>query len=156
MSMRKQVVVSSAFLMVFALCAGCVERKVLIRSEPSGVLAWVDEKRVGSTPVDLTFSHYGRRKIRVGPVRGSGGRIQWLAAERMVEIKAPWYQQYPLDFFFEVLWPWTMVDEHEVRIVLPAATGREYLYGVERAEEVRERAEQFKRKAFTPVPELEQ
>jgi len=154
--MRDEVVAAVALVSLSLLCGGCVERKMLIRSEPSGAPAWVDEQRVGTTPVDVPFSHYGRRRVRVGPKRDATGRVEFVAAERVVEVKAPWYEQFPIDFVSEVLWPGRLVDEHEVKLVLPPASDQAHLYGEERAEDVRDQALEFRKKALTPVPELEQ
>ncbi len=153
--MNKSVTVVCAVLLAVPLCGGCVERKVLIRSEPSGATAWVDEKPVGVTPVEFPFRHYGRRRFRVGPIRGETDQVQYLAVERVVAIEPPWYQKIPVDFFAEVLWPGTLVDTHEVTLVLPAATDAGREYGLQRAEEALERAERFRDKALAPVPELE-
>ena len=153
--MKKPATVICAALLAALLCGGCVERTILIRSEPSGATAWVDEKPVGVTPVEFPFKHYGQRRLRVGPLRDEADEAQYLAVERIVPIEPPWYQKIPVDFFAEVLWPWTLVDTHEVTLALPAATDQEHHYGEQRAEEVRERAEQFREKALAPVLELE-
>jgi len=143
-------------LLVAGVCAGCVERKLLIRSDPPGAPVWVDERRVGTTPLELHFSHYGQRRIRVGPMRDESGRLEYRAEERVIDVRAPWYEQFPLDFFAEVLWPATLKDAHKVELKLSPASGQPQLYGPQRAEQVREQAEQFRNRALSPVPELEQ
>ena len=60
------------WLIVCALAAaGCghVERYIVVQTDPPGAPAWVDEEYVGLTPVTYEFQHYGRRRIRVGPIR---------------------------------------------------------------------------------------
>jgi len=138
---------------LLALSCGCVERKMLIRSDPSGAPVWIDEKSVGTSPVDYTFIHYGRRRIRVGPIRDEEDKVAYPAVEREVEIVAPWYQKFPTDFFFEVLYPRTLVDEHEIRITLTPAA--ELPPGKEGEAEILDRAEEFREGALAPPPELE-
>lgn len=147
---------SSLLILLVLLCSGCVERKLMIRSEPSGAQAWVDEEPVGKTPVEYSFAHYGRRRVRVGPLRDEKGLAQFLSTERIVELEGPWYETFPIDFFFEVLWPGTLVDRHEIELELKAASEQEQLYGVERARRIEQEAEEFRREALTPVPEEQQ
>jgi len=66
----------------------------------------------------------------------------------VLHVWAPWFQTFPIDFFFEVLWPGKLVDEHVVTITLQPASEEEGLYGEQRAEEVLERAEQFRDEAL--------
>lgn len=133
------------------LTTGCVERKLMIRSEPSGVPAYVDEEPVGETPVEVPFAHYGRRLVRVGPVVDEYGSVQYRQIERMTETAPPWYELFPIDFFSEVLWPGTLVDKHEVTIHLPRS--EEYTArGAEAAAEVREEAEEYRRESLSVVP----
>jgi len=163
-----------------AVSSGCVERKMFIRSDPLGAPVWVDEKPVlqselseqkapfgtkpapgaktlmATTPIEYPFKHYGIRRVRVGPIRDESDKVVYLAAEREVEIAPPWYQKYPIDFFVEVLWPWTLVDAHEIEIQLtrpspPSAQSEE-----ERAEAVVKEAEEFRQQALQPTPEEKQ
>ena len=136
--------------LVALLATGCVERKLMIRSNPEGAPAYVDEEPVGETPAEFSFKHYGRRRIRVGPVVDESGSIQYLETERMVETVPPWYETFPIDFFYEVLWPGTMVDKHEVQIHLPPTPPRE-AHGVDAARKVRDEAEKYREESLSPV-----
>ena len=163
-----------------AVSSGCVERKMFIRSDPSGAPVWVDEKPVlqfelsgqkapfgtkptpgaetlvATTPIEYPFKHYGIRRVRVGPIRDESDKVVYLAAEKEVEIVPPWYQKYPIDFFVEVLWPWTLVDTHEIEIRLTRPSPPSALSVEERAEAVVREAEEFREKALQPTPEEEQ
>jgi len=138
---------------LFALLAwntGCVERKLLVRSEPSGAPVTIDEEEVGNTPVEYEFSHYGTRRIRVGPVRDEKGAVAFAASEKMVPIEAPTYQKFPIGFFWEVLWPGTVVDKHPVEFTLEPPREE---YGEKAAKDVMKRAQDFRKKALSPAPE---
>ena len=138
---------------VLLLAVGCVERTVLIRSEPAGAPVWLDEVRVGETPLAHPFSHYGTRRIRVGPIRDEQGAIAYSEAERLVKISPPWYEKFPLDFFSEVLYPWTLLDEHAVEFELLPPSGEEGAFGEEQAREVLKQGEEFREEGLSPVPE---
>lgn len=85
------------------LAAGCVERKLTIRSEPEGALVVLDGKNIGRTPCTIRFKHYGTREVLLT----RSGCYRKLA---LAEIKPPVYQRFPLDIFFELFWPATLVD----------------------------------------------
>lgn len=164
-------------VLLAAASSGCVERKMLIRSDPPGAQVWVDDRpvlvsersgqrapfgsmpgpgtktQIATTPLEHPFKHYGRRRVRVGPIRDESDKVLYLATEREVEIEVPWYQKYPIDFFFEVLWPWTLVDTHEIEIRLTRRPPPSAVPLEERAKEVVKEAERFREKALQPAPE---
>jgi len=150
--MKRRLTLTAVALML-VLGAGCVERKLVIRSRPAGAPVWVDETAAGETPAEYEFKHYGRRRIRVGPVRDESGALLYAASERIVEPDVPWYETFPIDFFFEVLWPGTLVDVHQYDFQLGPPSREEYLYSAERAKDLVEEGEQFREKALSPVPE---
>ncbi|MHC4789105.1 MAG: PEGA domain-containing protein [Planctomycetota bacterium] len=138
----------------FALAlTGCVERKMLIRSEPGGAPVWVDEVYAGTTPLDHPFSHYGLRRVRVGPVRDEHGRAQHGEREATHELEPPWYEKFPVDLFAEVLYPGRLVDEHELPLfVLPPVEEVPPEVRDQRVDEVRAQAEAFRDRALRSLP----
>jgi hypothetical protein len=61
--------------------------------------------------------------------------------ERIVEVRAPGYETFPVDFFFEVLYPRTLVDEHDLGLFkLPRADEAPQRPGEEGVQQVRQRA----------------
>ena len=82
---------------------GCVQRRMMIRSNPPGALVYVDDYEIGVTPVSSNFTYYGQRKIRL--VKDG---FETLTV--MQSIPAPWYQVPPLDFVSENLVPGEIRD----------------------------------------------
>ena len=74
--------------------SGCVERRMIIRTNPPGALAYVDDNEVGLTPVAISPIYYGNRKIRLVK---DGCETQ----EFIQSVPPPWYEIPPLDFFSE-------------------------------------------------------
>jgi hypothetical protein len=71
-----------------------------------------------------------------------------------VQIKAPWYETFPIDFFFEVLYPGRMTDVHVLPVFLlqdvaevPPAAGQPSV------EALRQRAKEFRDTATYSIPE---
>lgn len=96
--------------------AGCVQRRMTVRSNPPGALVYVDDYQIGTTPVSTDFIYYGTRKIRL--VKDG---YETLTVRQPFPL--PWYQVFPLDFVTENLWPWEIRDERVVDLaMMPAAT----------------------------------
>ena len=91
---------------------GCVERALIIQSDPIGAPVYVNGALAGKTPLRHSFVTYGVYKVEVGPLRGENGMLEHESAEREIPVRPPWYQIIPLDFFAEVLWPVTIEDVH--------------------------------------------
>ena len=130
------------------LCAaGCVERTLTIRSEPSGAFVSLDGRDMGRTPVTTRFSEYGGREITVWPdPENPAFAAGYLRENRIVQIKAPMYQWFGFDLFAELLYPGTLHDKQEVTVKLaPAPAGQLEPQAVKaRAEQMENAARQAK------------
>ena len=111
-----------AMLLVVLACAGgngCVQRRLTIRSNPPGALAYVDDYPVGTTPVSTDFIYYGTRKVRL--VKSGYETLTVLQP-----IPTPWYQYPGVDFVSENLVPGEIRDERVVeyqlqpQVIVPA------------------------------------
>jgi hypothetical protein len=80
------------------MSTGCVERRLLVRSNPPGALLYVDDVEVGTTPIATDFIYYGTRKIRL--VKDGCETLVVLQP-----LPTPWYEYVPLDFVSENLVP---------------------------------------------------
>ena len=78
-------------MLLTALCAGCVERRYVVTSEPPGALVLRNGVPIGLTPVDDFFIYYGSYDLTL--IKDG---YETLPAK--VKIDAPWYQYPPLDF----------------------------------------------------------
>ncbi len=94
-----------AWLMVCAtICAaGCVQRRMIVRSNPPGAVVYIDDYEIGTTPVATNFTYYGTRKIRL--VKNG-----YETLTVMQPVPAPWYQWVPFDFIAENLIPGKIHD----------------------------------------------
>ena len=87
-----------------ALGAGCVQRRMTVRTNPPGALLYVDDYEIGTTPVSANFTYYGTRKIRL--VKDGYETLtvmQW--------IPPPWYEFPPMDFVSENFVPGQIRDQ---------------------------------------------
>jgi len=83
---------------------GCVQRRMLIRSNPPGAQVFVDNYEVGTTPCSASFTYYGTREIRL--VKDG---YETLVVRQ--PLPTPWYEYFPLDFFSENIVPGEIRDD---------------------------------------------
>jgi len=121
---------SIPMLLLAAAAAGCVQRRMTIRSNPPGALVYVDDYQLGTTPVSHDFVYYGTRKIRL--VKDG---YETLTVRQPFPI--PWYEYFPLDFVSENLIPWEIRDERVVDLAMAPAAATPPEVVVARAEQAR-------------------
>lgn len=107
--MRWKVRDIAGIVLIFAalLPAGCVRRRMTIRSNPPGALVYVDNHEIGMTPVSSNFTYYGTREIQLI-------KDGYETVKVKQRFPIPWYEIPPLDFFAENLWPHEIRDERVV------------------------------------------
>jgi hypothetical protein len=91
--------------------AGCVRRRLTVRTTPPGAQVFIDDQEIGTTPCSAAFTYYGTRKITV---MKEGYRTETLYQQ----IHPPWYELPPLDFVVENLVPREIRDERVVDVQL--------------------------------------
>ena len=110
--------------------AGCVQRRMTVRSNPPGALVYVDDYELGTAPVSHDFVYYGTRRIRL--VKDG---YETLTVRQPFPL--PWYQFFPLDFVTENLIPWEIRDERVVDLAMVPASSTPPESVVARAEQAR-------------------
>lgn len=117
-------------VVVLLVAAGCVQRRMTIRSNPPGALVYVDDYQLGTAPVSHDFVYYGTRKIRL--VKDG---YETLTVRQPFPL--PWYQYFPFDFVTENLIPWEIRDERVVDLAMAPAAATPPESVVARAEQAR-------------------
>ena len=84
------------------LLTGCVERLVIVRSEPPATVI-LDRKVIGTTPVKIPYTWYGKRELTL-ELKG------YQRIREIIVLNAPWWQFFPLDFVTDVLLPFRLHD----------------------------------------------
>jgi hypothetical protein len=90
--------VSALILIAFAcvLSLGCVERRLVITSEPAGALVYLNDQEVGRTPLEVPFTWYGTYDVRL-----EREGYQMLQTEQVAE--RPWWETPGPDLFAEAV-----------------------------------------------------
>lgn len=97
--------------LTLALVSCQATRSLRVTSEPSQAEVRLDGVRVGTTPCEIPFEHYGVRRVGVY-------LTGYRSYSRSVEIEPPWYGQFPFDIFSEVILPLGWDDTHLVHVKL--------------------------------------
>jgi hypothetical protein len=95
-----------AVSLALLFATGCVERTMTIKSEPPGALVYFNDQELGRTPFKRDFIWYGDYEVQV---RKEG----YHALKTHTEIKGPWWEIVPFDFFAELI-PAKLSDHHEI------------------------------------------
>ena len=99
-------VVPAVSTLVLIVLAGCVERELTINTKPQGGLVTLNDEEIGVAPVTVNFNWYGDYCVRI-----SKEDCETLNTHR--ELKGPWYDHFPFDFFAEIVNPSRIVDSYE-------------------------------------------
>lgn len=107
-------------LVLSPLLAGCVERALVITSEPSGANVTVNQQWKGTTPYVLPFKHYGVYDIWIEHpgYEEDGKMVKFYPLHVGEPVKAPGYQYAGADFVTEVMLPTTLRDQRNLHYVL--------------------------------------
>jgi len=88
------------------LLSGCVERKLTVKTHPEDALVVLNDEEIGFSPVTVNFNWYGDYCVRI---QKEG--YETLNTHR--ELKGPWYDAFPFDFFAQIINPNRIVDSYE-------------------------------------------
>lgn len=103
-----------------AALSGCVERALVITSEPTGAEVVVNQQWRGTTPFVVPFKHYGVYDIWIEHpgVEENGKMVKYYPLHVGEPVKAPGYQYAGADFVSEVLLPTTLRDQQNLHYIL--------------------------------------
>jgi hypothetical protein len=93
-------------LSAVSISAGCLERQLTIKTNPSAAIVELNDEEIGVSPVTVNFNWYGDYSVRI-----SKEGYETLKTHR--QLKAPWYDHFPFDFFANILSAKNAVDKYE-------------------------------------------
>ena len=132
-SHRKRIV-QILLLLGLVMTVGCVERRLIIHTEPPDAVVWLNDEEIGTSPVSVGFNWYGDYKVRI---EKQGYEI--LNTHR--DLPRPAEDYFPLDFFAEVLWPGTITRDTAWTFTLEPASHPSVDELLERAVQIKKQAE---------------
>ena len=106
MAQSKSLALPAICLLASLFLGGCVERRLTIKTEPEGALVALNDEEIGESPVTVDFNWYGDYYVRI-----SKEGYETLNTHR--DLKGPWYDGFPFDFFAQIVNPNRIVDSYE-------------------------------------------
>lgn len=88
-----------SLIVIVCLCVlslGCVERRLLITSEPAGALVYLNDQEVGRTPLEVPFTWYGTYDVRLE-------REGYQTLDTQQTAEQPWWEKPGPDLFAEAV-----------------------------------------------------
>ncbi len=130
---------------LMAVCAvagfgGCVERKIVIGSDPPGALVMLNDVEVGRTPISVPFLWYGDYDVRLRLEKNVGTpenpiiKRYYLHTDK--KTVTPWFEIIPIDLFAELL-PMKFTDEQVWAFPVPEVVEPTDAELLERAKELK-------------------
>jgi hypothetical protein len=113
---------------------GCIRRTLTINTTPQGARILLNDQEVGTSPVSVDFTWYGDYRVMVQ-------KEGYKTLQTHKTLATPTYELPGVDFFTEILWPFTVEDRRELNLELELAgepIAREKL--LDQAKQFRERA----------------
>lgn len=100
------------------LAAGCVERSLLIRTDPPGAVVLLDAKKVGETPVEVPFVYGGTHEIVVYRPKRPGDAVAYRPQVFYYDTESVVFDGPLLDFFVDLAPVVTVEDRHVLDVTL--------------------------------------
>ena len=79
-------------LLVLTFTSGCVQRRLIVRSQPEGARVTIDNQVVGHTPVPVPYTYHGTRQIMLE-------KDGYQTVNVKQRIRPRWYDRFPVSFF---------------------------------------------------------
>lgn len=117
-------------LALVPFAAGCVDRKIVIETDPAGADVWLDGKHLGKTPLSVPFTFYGGREVRIEKEGYQTLRV-------LHSTNPPPYEYFPVDLVSECIIPFNLHDVKSLRFDLEPVREANVKELVERADALR-------------------
>ena len=113
MDLKRIAVMLAVLLCCAAALGGCVKRNLHIISDPPGALVFMNDNKIGETPLDYDFLDYAVHKFEL---RKDG----YKTVSELVNIKPPFFSWLGIDLIFELI-PYAFWDRKEISYKLEPA-----------------------------------
>lgn len=115
---------------LFMMTSGCVQRRMIVRTQPEGAFVTIDRQPIGYSPVSVPFTYYGTRDIQIEKDGFKTVKVQQ-------DVDAPWYGKFPVSFLTENFSPREIRDQRILDFQLEPRTQANENMLLERASTLR-------------------
>ena len=101
---RKKIVNILVISLVTVGLTGCVQRRLIVRSQPEGAFVTIDRRPIGLTPLSVPYTYSGTREVQLEKDGYKTVKVQQ-------RVDPTWYEKFPVSFVTENFWPRELRDE---------------------------------------------
>ena len=109
---------------------GCVQRRLIVRSQPEGAFVTIDRRPIGLTPLSVPYTYSGTREIQLEKDGFKTIKVQQ-------RIDPTWYETFPISFVTENFWPRELRDERLLEFQMEPKTQVQENLLLDRANDLR-------------------
>lgn len=109
---------------------GCVQRRLIVRSQPEGAFVTIDRRPIGLTPLSVPYTYSGTREIQLEKDGFKTIKVQQ-------RIDPTWYEKFPVSFVTENFWPRELRDERLLEFQMEPKTQVQENLLLDRANDLR-------------------
>ncbi len=109
---------------------GCVQRRLIVRSQPEGAFVTIDRRPIGLTPLSVPYTYSGTREVQLEKDGFKTIKVQQ-------RIDPTWYEKFPVSFITENFWPRELRDERLLEFQMEPKTQVQENLLLERANDLR-------------------
>lgn len=81
-------------LTTLLLVSGCVQRRMIIRSQPEGAFVTIDNQQMGLTPISIPYTYFGTREVKLEKDGFKTIKVQQ-------RLDPEWYERFPVSLVSE-------------------------------------------------------
>lgn len=118
-----------AFLMLVSF-TGCVQRRLVVRSQPEGAFVSIDNQPIGRTPLSAPYTYSGTRNIRIE-------KDGFKTVEVEQNIRPAWFDTFPVSLVTNNFWPREIRDERVLDFQLEPRSQANESFLLDRANQLR-------------------
>lgn len=91
-------------LVLLGVSSGCVQRRLIVKTQPEGAFVSIDRHPVGYSPVSVPYTYHGTRDIQIEKDGYKPINVQQ-------RVRPNWYSRFPVSFFTENFSPREIRDQ---------------------------------------------
>ena len=112
------------------LLSGCVQRRLIVQSQPEGAFVSIDNQSVGYTPLSVPYTYSGTRQIRLE-------KDGFKTIEVEQRVRPAWFDTFPVSLITNNFWPTELRDERVLDFQLEPRTQASEELLLDRANQLR-------------------
>ena len=101
---RRKTLTLIPLLLILLGTTGCVQRRLIIRSQPEGAFVTIDRQPIGLTPLSVPYTYSGTRDVQL-----EKDGYQTIKVQQRID--PTWYERFPISLVTENFWPRELRDE---------------------------------------------